>query len=218
MGGMKRRAQRRENDMASYHAPFEIHIHGQVPLRPEVAFEQLQDALKPLWKYAGARSLADGAHSHYEEEPGIRLDAQEHLLQLCWTVTGGDDFRQVLDEICMNLNELSSAGAALEVTFYDTEFDEEDAESGIYTLADGSQRVAGDASIEAVNAVFSTSLPVEEFDTIGGLVAHELGRVPRRGESAQVGPLVFTVMLTRGGAVRWFKVTRVPADPRDASS
>lgn len=30
-----------------YHAPFEIHVHGQVPLRPGTRFEQLQ-ALKPL--------------------------------------------------------------------------------------------------------------------------------------------------------------------------
>ena len=92
------------------------------------------------------------------------------------------------------------------------EFDEKDGESGVYTLADGSQRVAGDASIEAVNEVFGTQLPAGEFDTIGGLVAHELGRVPRRGESARVGPLLFTVMLTRGGAVRWFKVTRAPEE------
>jgi len=38
--------------------------------------------------------------------------------------------------------------------------------------------------------------------------AHELGRVPRRGESVTIGGLVFSVMLARGGAVRWFKVTR----------
>jgi hypothetical protein len=81
-----------------------------------------------LWTYAGARSLDDGAHSHYEDEPGIRFDAHEHLLQLCWTVSGDEDFRQSLDEMCMNLNELSLAGAAIEVTFYDTEFDEEEAE------------------------------------------------------------------------------------------
>ena len=92
------------------------------------------------------------------------------------------------------------------------EFDDKDGESGVYTLADGSQRVAGDADIGAVNAVFGTTLPVDEFDTIGGLVAHELGHVPRRGESTQVGPLLFTVMLTRGGAVRWFKVTRAPEE------
>jgi magnesium and cobalt transporter len=34
--------------------------------------------------------------------------------------------------------------------------------------------------------------------------------VPRRGESVTIGELRFTVMLTRGGAVRWFKVTRAP--------
>jgi magnesium and cobalt transporter len=32
--------------------------------------------------------------------------------------------------------------------------------------------------------------------------------VPRRGEAVTVGGLVFSVMLARGGAVRWFKVTR----------
>jgi hypothetical protein len=115
--------------MSSYNAPFEIHVHGEVPLRPEVSFAQIQEALKPLWRYAGARSLADAAESAYEEEPGIRFDAQQHLLTLCWTVTGDQDFRQALDEMCMGLNELALQGAALEVSFYDTEFDEEDAPS-----------------------------------------------------------------------------------------
>lgn len=112
--------------MSRFTSPFEIHVHGQLALRADVSFEQLQDALKPLWKYAGARSLADAAGSAYEDEPGIRFDAQEHLLQMCWTVPGDEDFRQVLDEVCMSLNELSVAGAAIEVTFYDAEFDDED--------------------------------------------------------------------------------------------
>ena len=91
------------------------------------------------------------------------------------------------------------------------EFDEEDADSSIYTLADGTHRVAGDADVEDVAAAFGVELPTEAFDTIGGLVAHELGRVPRRGESVDVAGLRFTVMFTRGGAVRWFKVSRAPA-------
>ncbi|MFY3386558.1 DUF6806 family protein [Paracidovorax sp. MALMAid1276] len=116
--------------MSSYNPPFEIHVHGQVPMRADVSFEQLQDALKPLWKYAGARSLVEGASSAYEEEPGITFDSKEHLLQVCWTVRGDEDFRQALDEMCMNLNELSEQGAALEVTFYDTDFDEDEEEQG----------------------------------------------------------------------------------------
>ena len=112
--------------MARYNAPLEIHVHGQVTLRSDVTFAQLQDALKPLWKYAGARSLADASGSFYEDEPGIKFEEQEHLLQMCWTVEGDDDFRQALDEMCMNLNEVAQTGAAIEVTFYDAEFDEED--------------------------------------------------------------------------------------------
>ena len=111
--------------MSNFSTPFEIHVHGDVPLRPDVTYDQLQEALKPLWKYAGARSLAAGAVSAYEEEPGIRFDAKEELLQMCWTVSGDEDFRQVLEEVCMALNDLAATGAALEVTFYDTDFDEE---------------------------------------------------------------------------------------------
>jgi hypothetical protein len=117
--------------MTRYNAPFEIHVHGQVALLPSVKFEQLQEALKPLWRYAGARSLADGASSSYEDEPGIQFDATEHVLQICWTVPGDEDFRQSLDEMCMNLNELAQAGAAIEVTFYDAEFDDEDREEDL---------------------------------------------------------------------------------------
>jgi len=92
------------------------------------------------------------------------------------------------------------------------EFDVDEAsDAGIYTLADGSQRVAGDTHIEAVNEAFGLHLASEDFDTIGGLLAHEHGRVPRRGEVVELGGLSFSVMLTRGGSVRWFKVTRLPA-------
>jgi magnesium and cobalt transporter len=91
------------------------------------------------------------------------------------------------------------------------EFDEKDGDTGVYTLADGSQRVAGDTTIATVNEAFGLALPADEFETIGGLIAHEHGRVPRRGETVTVAGLAWRVLLTRGGAVRWFRVSR-PAD------
>jgi magnesium and cobalt transporter len=97
------------------------------------------------------------------------------------------------------------------------EFDEKDAASGIVSLADGTHRVAGDTEIAAVNDEFGVDLPDQEFDTIGGLVADQLGRVPRRGEAVEVGGLRFAVMLTRGGAVRWFRVARATAASEAAS-
>ncbi|MBT9489322.1 MAG: CBS domain-containing protein [Rubrivivax sp.] len=134
------------------------------------------------------------------------------------------DFRSNRNHLAITIDEFGNTAGL--VTIEDVleeivgeiedEFDDEDAVSGIVTLADGAQRVAGDTTIEDVNATFATEFSEAEFDTIGGLVAHELGHVPRRGEVADCGPLRFQVMLTRGGAVRWFRVTRRPADAAPA--
>ncbi len=95
------------------------------------------------------------------------------------------------------------------------EFDIPEDEGDIFALADNSYRVAGDATIEHVSQEFETTLhasdPHEEFDTIGGLIAHEMGHVPKRGEQIHLGGLEFTVLHTKGGAVRWFKVVRGPS-------
>lgn len=115
-------------NMRQFDSPYEIHVHGEVLVQNGVDSAALEDALSPLWRYAGARSFAEGAQSHYEEEPGIAFDAQASRLQICWTVCGDEDFRQVLNDLCMNLNELSSAASRLEISFYDAQFDEEDAD------------------------------------------------------------------------------------------
>ncbi len=39
-------------------------------------------------------------------------------------------FRYALDDFCMGLNRAGARGAAIEVTFYDAEFDEEEAGEG----------------------------------------------------------------------------------------
>jgi magnesium and cobalt transporter len=135
------------------------------------------------------------------------------------------DFRSNRNHLAIVIDEFGSIAGVLTIEDVleeivgeiEDEFDDDEAESGIYTLADGTQRVAGDATIAAVNQAFATSLPSDEFDTIGGLVAHELGRVPRRGETVEVSGLAFQVMLTRGGAVRWFKTTRVAATDGDGA-
>jgi hypothetical protein len=116
--------------MKNDNAPLEIHVHGDVPIKPGTDIKAIQEALKPLWRYAGARSLSEGAPSLYEEEPGIRFEGDQQRLQMCWTVRGDDDFRMVMEDLCMNLNELSAAGTQIEVTFYDTEFDDEDEANG----------------------------------------------------------------------------------------
>jgi magnesium and cobalt transporter len=91
------------------------------------------------------------------------------------------------------------------------EFDIAEDEGDIFGLADRSYRVSGDTPIERVEDAFGVKLAEteteREFDTIGGLIAHEMGHVPRRGEQHARAGLNFVVLQTKGGAVKWFKVS-----------
>ncbi len=101
------------------------------------------------------------------------------------------------------------------------EFDIQDDEGDIFGLPDRTFRVSGDTAVERVAEAFGVDLmaaqageDAPDFDTIGGLIAHEMGHVPRRGEAFAIAGLQFVVLHTRAGAVRWFKVSRVGAQPQ----
>jgi magnesium and cobalt transporter len=91
------------------------------------------------------------------------------------------------------------------------EFDIAEDEGDIFALADKTYRVAGDTTLERVSEAFSVEVatkdPNDSFDTIGGLIAHEMGHVPKRGERHTLCGLDFVVLHTKGGAVKWFKVS-----------
>ncbi len=98
------------------------------------------------------------------------------------------------------------------------EFDIQDDEGDIFGLPDRTFRVSGDTAVERVAEAFGVDLmaaqageDAPDFDTIGGLIAHEMGHVPRRGESFSFAGLQFVALHTRAGAVRWFKVSRAAA-------
>jgi magnesium and cobalt transporter len=98
------------------------------------------------------------------------------------------------------------------------EFDIAEDAGDIFGLPDRSFRVSGDTAIERVDEAFGVDLrqarqaeDEHDFDTLGGLIAHEMGHVPHRGESFELAGLRFVVLHTRAGAVRWFKVFPLPA-------
>ena len=94
------------------------------------------------------------------------------------------------------------------------EFDIPEDEGDIFALADSTYRVSGNTPVERMAETFQMALaasdPEDEFETIGGLIAHEMGHVPKRGEQFQLCGLHFVVLHTKGGAVRWFKVSVLP--------
>ncbi len=91
------------------------------------------------------------------------------------------------------------------------EFDIAADEGDIFALADRTYRVSGVTPIERVEDAFGVKQVAsdldQEFDTIGGLIAHDMGHVPKRGEHHSRAGLNFLVLQTKGGAVKWFKVS-----------
>jgi hypothetical protein len=93
----------------------DIHIHGEVRLAHTVTYEQIQSALKPLWDYTRAKTFDEGVVSLYSsEEPGIYREKE--TLYFCWSVLGDRQIQTVIQEVCMNLNDLSQQASILEVT------------------------------------------------------------------------------------------------------
>jgi magnesium and cobalt transporter len=61
--------------------------------------------------------------------------------------------------------------------------------------------------IDEFNETFGTRFSDEEFDTIGGLVLHELGRMPRRGEAIEIGGLELKVQRADRRRIETLRVT-----------
>lgn len=71
------------------------------------------------------------------------------------------------------------------------EYDKE--EQQIVTLSDGSLLVDARTPIHEINDLLELDLSDEEFDTISGLVFHNLGRLPLQGQELDIGNLHITV-------------------------
>ncbi|MGE5337494.1 MAG: HlyC/CorC family transporter [Gemmatimonadota bacterium] len=90
------------------------------------------------------------------------------------------------------------------------EYDFDEEADAIVAEPDGRFRVKALAEIAAVNETFGTSLSAEEFDTIGGLVTDQLGRVPKRGDVIEIDGLRFEVLRADARQAHLFQVARLP--------
>jgi magnesium and cobalt transporter len=65
-------------------------------------------------------------------------------------------------------------------------------------------------TIEDFNEYFGTQLADTEFDTIGGLVVHQIGHLPKRGERIVIGNLLFKVLRADNRRVHMLQLTLLP--------
>jgi magnesium and cobalt transporter len=64
--------------------------------------------------------------------------------------------------------------------------------------------------VEDFNEYFEQSLSDEEFDTIGGLVVHQIGHLPKRGERVVIGNLLFKILRADSRRVHMLQLTLLP--------
>ena len=86
------------------------------------------------------------------------------------------------------------------------EFDVEEPE--VQRISDSESLVDARASIDLLNEKLGTQIEAEGFDTVGGLVYRELGKMPSNGDTIQVDGLVITVQSTIGRRIHRVRVGR----------
>jgi magnesium and cobalt transporter len=74
------------------------------------------------------------------------------------------------------------------------EYDFDESEDNIIAEANGRYRVKAQTEIGDFNTHFGTDFADDEFDTVGGLVLQAFGRLPKRGETANIGDYRFRVV------------------------
>jgi putative hemolysin len=89
------------------------------------------------------------------------------------------------------------------------EYDEE--EPLIVRISDDEARIDGRADVDDIAELFDTNLGLEdadEYDTVGGLIYHRIGGVPKPGDQVVVDGLTLTVETTDGRRVGKVLVVR----------
>jgi magnesium and cobalt transporter len=90
---------------------------------------------------------------------------------------------------------------------------DEDAEKTIFQTGANNWRAMGITEIPVFNRAFNTDLPNDDYDTLGGWLAAELGRIPRRGDSIVSQGLNVTVVGADARRALWLHIQREDPHP-----
>ena len=81
-------------------------------------------------------------------------------------------------------------------------------ESLVEPVDENTLRVDGKLPIDELEELVGADLPDEEWDTVGGLLAGVLGRLPKRGDEVTVGGVTFRVEKVKGRRIAKVLVTQ----------
>ncbi len=90
------------------------------------------------------------------------------------------------------------------------EYDYDEAEDNIIAEDKGGFRVKAQTEVDDFNQVVGSNFTDDEFDTVGGLVTHAFGRLPKRGETVEIAGLRFQVLRADSRKLHTLHVERLP--------
>jgi hemolysin (HlyC) family protein len=130
------------------------------------------------------------------------------------------DFRSNRNHIAMVVNEYG--GVAGLITIEDVleqivgeiedEYDFDEEEDNIVEESSDRYRVKAITEIDNFNEMLGTNFSNEDYDTIGGLVIKEFGRLPKHNESVIIENLKFVVLRADSRRLHILQVEKVDAD------
>lgn len=165
--------------------------------------------------------LAKDLLGHFLDDPGAAFNLREYL-RIAPFVPESMRLNVLLKKFRASRNHMAIVadeygGVAGLITIEDVleqivgEIDDEydvDDESRILKHSDRRYTVKALTSIEDFNAYFGSTYSDADFDTVGGLVVHAFGHLPKRGEKTQIGSLRFKVLRADSRRLHLLEVTR----------
>ena len=182
---------------------------SRIPLYEEtidnvVGVVYAKDMLKVLADGRRSDPLRDLARPPYFIPEGKRIDEllaelREHKVHMAIVVDeyGGTaglvTIEDVLEEIVGEIQD---------------EYDRE--EVTIERLTDTEAILDARVSLDALNELFALDIEGEDFDTVGGFVYHQLGRMPAPGDEVHANGLTLRVLSILGRRIKKVRVTKEP--------
>ncbi len=184
---------------------------SRIPLYEEsidniVGVVHAKDLLQFLADGQRPNSLREIARPPYFVPEGKRVDElltdlREHRVHLAIVVDeyGGTaglvTIEDVLEEIVGEIQD---------------EYDRE--EATVEPVSDTEAIMDARVSLDELNELFGLQIEGEDYDTVGGFVYHQLGRMPAPGDEVRAGGLELRVLSVLGRRIKKVRVTRVPLD------
>jgi uncharacterized protein DUF6806 len=147
----------------------EVHVHGTVSLRNGVTQPEVEQALRPWLDYVDIDGLAD-ARSAIQDEPGIVFDRRRRAVEICWTGYVGRNFQNALDAAFQLLGPYSEEAAAVEVSYYHEDGQDEHGWAFVGPTAEAIQEMQRRRLVDDVAAVLARHFGDAEIGEVSALL------------------------------------------------